>query len=384
MKKNLFFIFLIIILFFILLYVILYNLQIQENFGLFDGIVNQIVQPVKSKVNEVNDNVNAINNIPNTLKEAAKDAAISEASKYVTNPGQYLTNESVKDIINNPSNLNNPSLKSAATSLVNDYSGAAYDAASDAGYGASTGASTGAGTGAGTGADTRSGTGSGTGASTGSGTGSQTTTRRPKVNHNVTRQNFTINGKTYTGTHKTPCFNKTDDFNEWCRNYLDKNNVSVASGNNMSNMGVKNILVGTDGECGNSNLAQGICDFNYFDQINKLNHQRKCDSIYNEDGSNNCSELDYNLFTDCLHPTATLQDYKTQCDQISGTPGGYSPIKFAGYDCNPGYFRAKCVSNINYSDSMSDNNLYASLGGNNLPPQEKCNNCSYTTTPSSA
>jgi len=370
MKKNLFFIFLIIILFFILLYVILYNLQIQENFGLLDGIVNQIVQPVKSKVNEVNDNVNAINNIPNTLKDAAKDAAINEASKYVTN-------ESVKDIINNPSKLNDPSLKSAATSLVNDYSGAASDAASDvasaAGYGDGTGegSGTGSGAGSGTGSGAGSGTGSGSGSRTTLGAGNQTTTRRPKVNHAVTRQNFTINGKNYNGTHKTPCFNKSDDFNEWCRNYIDKNNVSVASGNNMSNMGVKNILVGTDGECGNPNLAQGICDFNYFDQVNKINPQRKCDSKYDEDGASNCSELDYNMFTDCLHPTATLQDYKTQCDQISGTVGGYSPIKFAGYDCNPGYFRAKCVSNNDNSNSMSDSSVYALLGGNNLLPDEE-------------
>lgn len=241
--------------------------------------------------------------------------------------------------------------------------------------------------------------GSGTGSGTGSGAGNQQDSPS-NINHKVIRKDFTINGETYTGTHKTPCFNKTDDFNEWCRNYMDKDNISIASGNNTSNTGAKNIIIGNlngkDGDCGNPNLAQAICDFNYFDQINKINPEKKCDTIYNNNGSNNCKEVNYNMFTDCLHPDSTLQDYKDQCDRISGTSSGiYSPVEFSGYDCNPGYFRAKCVNkndNLNLMNSNLDN-MYGILGGNNLPPQEECNNClinkcncSQTpkTTPSSA
>jgi hypothetical protein len=215
---------------------------------------------------------------------------------------------------------------------------------------------------------------------------SRFTTPRSITNHSVTRQDFIINGKTYNGTHKTPCFNKSDDFNEWCRNYIDQSNISVASGNNINNIGAKNIIVGelngTDEDCGNPNFAQAICDFNYIDGVSKIQPNKKCNSIYQKNGSNNCSDLNYNIFTDCLHPTSTLQDYKDQCTSLGSklsteSTETYSPVEFSGYDCNPGYFRAKCINSsdtTNLSTSSNLDNLFSILGGNNYPPQEKCNN----------
>ena len=153
-----------------------------------------------------------------------------------------------------------------------------------------------------------------------------------------------LNGK-YTGTSIiTPCLNKTDDFDVWCKYY---NNKPVPEGYNINSIGVKNLLVGKEGECYlNNNIpdnskARGVCDYNYIDNITKISS----------------SNLKDNNFTDC---SSINSNFNILCDNLSKRS---IASEIMGYDCNPGFARAKC---INRNDAFIKNNQTNNLSNDTL------------------
>jgi hypothetical protein len=149
----------------------------------------------------------------------------------------------------------------------------------------------------------------------------------------------------------TPCLNKSDDFDEWCKYY---NSSHIPSGYNVNSIGAKEILEGSKGNCylsngqPDTNKARAICDYNHMETINKL------DNI-----SNN-----YNKFTDCL-PVKT--NFRKICNglfqnimpieeesHINNTD--IYAVEIQGYDCNPGYARSKCITKSDYDRFHMENN----------------------------
>lgn len=153
-----------------------------------------------------------------------------------------------------------------------------------------------------------------------------------------------INGKKYDDDVSiTPCLNKSDDFDSWCRYYNNSKNIPV--GNNVNSIGAKYILQGFDGAC-DKNSARAVCDYKSIETIPKL------------EPANNF--IEYNKFTDCL----PLNDdqFVANCSMLlnNDTNDDTSNIlatQIQGYDCNPGYGRAKCVKDIT-DVSVFDSNFY--------------------------
>jgi len=160
----------------------------------------------------------------------------------------------------------------------------------------------------------------------------------------------------------TPCLNKSDDFDNWCRYY---NNIStIPSGYNINSIGAKKILVGDIGGCytnngkSDNNSARGICDYKHMEQVNRLKP------------ANN--KINYNVYTDCLPLNGNnfipscrnlMNDYKVVSTQIMG------------YDCNPGYGRAKCLNSNDIYDFDSNffNKTYQTKNVDlNILCSEKC------------
>jgi hypothetical protein len=140
-----------------------------------------------------------------------------------------------------------------------------------------------------------------------------------------------INGIFYgENVNRTPCLNKSDDFDNWCRYY---NNVStIPSGYNVNSIGLKKILVGSMGGCytnngkSDNNKAIGICDYNYIEQVTKLEPANK--------------EINYNVYTNCL--PLNNNNFIKNCRNLMKSDLS-SVTQIMGYDCNPGYGRAKCL-----------------------------------------
>jgi len=139
----------------------------------------------------------------------------------------------------------------------------------------------------------------------------------------------------------TPCLDDYLDFDDMCRLYQSNN---LPTGYNINSIGAKYILNGALGDCylengmSNTKKSRAICTYNNFDTLPKLN--RVNDNIF------------YNKFTDCkpLHSS-----FVGECKKVLNTENDVLAIDISGYDCNPGFGRAKCI----YSD---DNAL---LGDNN-------------------
>jgi len=170
-----------------------------------------------------------------------------------------------------------------------------------------------------------------------------------------------INGVNYgTDTIITPCLNKSDDFNTWCKYY---NNSNIPEGYSINSIGVKKLLIGEDGDCflndGTSdiNSARAICDYNNMEQITKL------DRAYND--------IDYNKFTSC---SPIRDDFSLKCSELLGVAEKTYAVQIMGYDCNPGYGRAKCLTKNDYLKYRTiigdeDNNYNETTNEDNL------NNC---------
>lgn len=154
-------------------------------------------------------------------------------------------------------------------------------------------------------------------------------TKMPKI------KKFTHNNVNYWGVSETGCFNKSDDFDNWCRyNYIpDK----FPSGYSENGIGAQKILYGTDGGCNNPNLARAICDFNSIQEVQKIEPVL----IKSSDNLESAQYNDkYNNFTSCI--LYNVGDFKKQCSRILSTQN-VIPTEIMGYDCNPGYYRAKCL-----------------------------------------
>jgi len=99
-----------------------------------------------------------------------------------------------------------------------------------------------------------------------------------------------LNGIYYGDTTiMTPCLNKSDDFDTWCKFY---NNKEVPNGFNVNSIGAEKVLVGAEGGCFINNgtpdnkKARALCNYNNIDTVKKLER------------TNNI--IDYNTFTSCL------------------------------------------------------------------------------------
>ena len=132
---------------------------------------------------------------------------------------------------------------------------------------------------------------------------------------------------------KTPCLNKTDDFDVWCRYYSNKNNIKIPEGMNLNSIGSKNVLVGSLGGCyinngrSDNNSASAICDYKYVNQMTKLEPANK--------------KIDYNVFTNC-NPLHDKHSFHKECQELLKNDKVKS-VQIMGYDCNPGFGRAKCL-----------------------------------------
>jgi hypothetical protein len=150
---------------------------------------------------------------------------------------------------------------------------------------------------------------------------------------------FNIGGNILkNNTIMTPCLDKSTDFDTWCKYY---NKKPIPNGYNVNSIGAKDILIGSDGDCYNSdgtsndNLARAICDNSHMQTITKLEPDNQ--------------NIDYNYFTECLPLNKT--NFAFSCTHLFK---GTIPDQILGYDCNPGYGRAKCIKP---GDIINNNNL---------------------------
>lgn len=160
-----------------------------------------------------------------------------------------------------------------------------------------------------------------------------------------------VGGKNYgQNLVMTPCLDKSDDFDSWCKYF---NNSTIPPGFNTNSIGAKKVLVGKKGECylrsgkPDPNRARAICDYNHIDTLNKL---------YPEN-----SKIGYNKFTPCLPLMKT--NFVTACsDVLHSNYNETLADQIMGYDCNPGFGRAKCIYSKDriagmVSYDMSDNSF---------------------------
>lgn len=153
-----------------------------------------------------------------------------------------------------------------------------------------------------------------------------------------------INGINYgDNVTITPCLNKSDDFDNWCRHY---NNIStIPSGYNINSIGAKKILVGDLGGCytnngkSDNNSARAICDYKHMEQVTKL------EPVNNK--------INYNVYTDCLPLNGN--NFISSCNKLMNNNTSLV-TQIMGYDCNPGFGRAKCLNSTDMYDF--DNNFF--------------------------
>jgi hypothetical protein len=168
----------------------------------------------------------------------------------------------------------------------------------------------------------------------------------------------------------TPCLNKSDDFDTWCRFYNDKS--KIPKGYNINSIGSKKVLVGSAGGCytingkSDTNSARAVCDYKHMEQITRL------------DPANN--KINYNIYTDCL--PLNSNNFIPSCINLMNNDSALV-TQVMGYDCNPGYGRAKCLNENDKRDF--DSNFFNKSYGKeykskhvdlNISCLEKCNKVS--------
>ena len=151
-----------------------------------------------------------------------------------------------------------------------------------------------------------------------------------------------INGKNYgKNVIMTPCLNKSDDFDNWCRYY--NNTSNIPSGYNVNSIGSKKVLVGELGGCytnngkPDNNSARAICDYKHMEQVTRL------------EPANN--HINYNVYTDCLPLNGN--SFIPNCITLMNNSSALV-TQIMGYDCNPGYGRAKCLNSNDVYDFDND------------------------------
>ena len=213
----------------------------------------------------------------------------------------------------------------------------------------------------------------------------------------------------------TPCLNKSDDFDTWCKFY---NNKAVPNGFNVNSIGASKVLVGSEGGCFINNgtpdnkKARALCNYNNIDSVKKLertnnlidyntftsclpkntNFVSECaylldEKIYEKksntssnsstidtirnissddcellcNSNNNCYGFVYNKNNGtCLLKDSSVVRASTQTNPnfdlyINNKNKDSRAVEIMGYDCNPGFNRAKCIKN---NDLIFPNNNY--------------------------
>lgn len=147
-----------------------------------------------------------------------------------------------------------------------------------------------------------------------------------------------FNGSHYgNGEVVTPCLNKNEDFDVWCKYYNDK---SIPKGYNINSIAAKKILYGKEGDC-RVDEARAVCDYNHLETINKLDPANK--------------KINYNKFTPCYPLNNT--NFKRECSNVLNHDfNDTSAVQITGYDCMPGYGRAKCLINKDNSSGFNEFN----------------------------
>ena len=145
--------------------------------------------------------------------------------------------------------------------------------------------------------------------------------------------------------YSTPCINASLDLNTMCNSYIpDQFKInSYKQGYNSDSAGSNIKLLGKSGDCYTNNLpddskARVICGFKKFNQIDRVRPFSY--------------ENDYNKFTEC---NKTTHDFVNDCKNILVKTNEniideniFADIK--GFDCMPGFARAKCIDKTNNID----------------------------------
>lgn len=175
-----------------------------------------------------------------------------------------------------------------------------------------------------------------------------------------------FNGENYDSnndnlTYSTDCISDSLDLNTMCNYYMPKNIriKSKENGYNINSAGLNVKLRGKYGDCytnnGKADLSKvrGICNFKKFSEIDRVRPFKFVN--------------DYNKYTGCHN--MEQYNFANDCKNILGldnVDNVYADIK--GFDCMPGYARAKCVNKqdlINIPDNLqkfkndSKSNIYA-------------------------
>lgn len=130
----------------------------------------------------------------------------------------------------------------------------------------------------------------------------------------------------------TPCLDKSINFNDACRIYQPTNNNLKTQGYNQNSIGSKKILYDKFGDCYNSNgdpdynKARGLCNYNYLSDVSKITPA--------------LNNFDYNEYTNCKPMDSNFQD---ECADILEITKDNVFANIDGFDCLPGYGRAKCI-----------------------------------------
>lgn len=143
-----------------------------------------------------------------------------------------------------------------------------------------------------------------------------------------------INGIYYGDKIITPCFNKNNDFNDWCKYY---NTSNIPDGYNLNSINAKEILVGYKGGCyknngdSDDNSARAICEY-------KLNY----------------SDYNNNVYTNCL--LMNENNFIPSCINLMNNSSTVA-TNIMAYDCNPGYGRAICMKSNN-NNQINDIDIF--------------------------
>lgn len=245
-----------------------------------------------------------------------------------------------------------------------------------------------------------------------------------------------INGVQYDNNDIiTPCLDKNTDFSVWCKYY---NSKPIPSGFNVNSIGVSKILVGSEGGCfvnnnvADENKARAICNYQNMESVKKLERSNNnlnynvfttCmpeDSDFVSKCSNLLDKKEYEKDENTMTTATTLENgvidnissdnCKIKCNENNDCYGylykkdnnscflkgknvtkaakinnddydlyinkkqNSRAIEIMGYDCNPGFARAKCINkqDIIYFDN---NNLFNSVfNTGNLSNYSQCGN----------
>ena len=187
-----------------------------------------------------------------------------------------------------------------------------------------------------------------------------------------------FNGQDYSNNGKyvfaTDCLDKSFDFDTICNQYIPSNIKSSSKYNGYDNnsAGVDTFLKGKYGDCflsdGQSNpgKARAICNMKSNKEISRIRPFS--------------SNIDYNVYTDCHSDS---HDFVSDCSKRLNGDQAFADIQ--GFDCMPGYSRARCINKQelnNIEDDMlklkfdSKSSLLSSRykSGNNIDNFESSDN----------